>query len=86
MGLGIEFTELGRLNRSEKMKNNVEKSYGVALSENQLKFLVNCIDIAQETHSINPDKEESDIIRRLGRKHDELQDQEYQDNIYYELQ
>ena len=47
---------------------------------------MNCIDIAQETHSINPDKEESDIIRRLGRKHDELQDQEYRDNIYYELQ
>jgi len=86
LGVGIVITELGRLNRSEKMKNNVEKSYGVALSEKQLKFLVNCIDIAQETHSINPDKEESDIIRRLGRKHDELQDQEYQDNIYYELQ
>ena len=54
------------------MKNNVDKSYGVALSEKQLKFLVNCIDIAQKTHSINPDKEESDIIRRLGNKADEL--------------
>ena len=68
------------------MKNNVEKSYGVALSEKQLKFLVNCIDNAQKTHSINPDKEETDIIRRLGNKADELQDQDYQDNIYYELQ
>ena len=68
------------------MKNNVDKSYGVALSEKQLKFLVNCIDIAQETHSINPDKEETDIIRRLGNKADELQDQDYQDNIYYKLQ
>ena len=68
------------------MKNNVDKSYGVALSEKQLKFLVNWIDIAQKTHSNNPDKEETDIIRRLGRKHDELQDQDYQDNIYYELQ
>lgn len=68
------------------MKNNVDKSYGVALSEKQLKFLVNCIDIAQKTHSINPDKEETDIIRRLGNKADELQDQDYQDNIYYELQ
>ena len=68
------------------MKNNVDKSYGVALSEKQLKFLVNCIDIAQKTHSINPDKEETDIIRRLGNKDDELQDQDYQDNIYYELQ
>ena len=68
------------------MKNNVDKTYGVALSEKQLKFLVNCIDIAQKTHSINPDKEETDIIRRLGNKADELQDQDYQDNIYYKLQ
>ena len=68
------------------MKNNVDKSYGVALSEKQLKFLVNCIDFAQKTHSINPDKEETDIIRRLGNKAEELQDQDYQDNIYYELQ
>ena len=67
------------------MKNNVEKSYGVALSEKQLKFLVNCIDIAQETHSINPDKEESDLIRRLGKKADELEDEQYQDAYYYEL-
>ena len=68
------------------MKNNVDKSYGVALSEKQLKFLVNCIDIAQKTHSINPDKEESDIIRRLGNKADELVEEQYQDNIYYKLQ
>ena len=68
------------------MKNNVDKSYGVALSEKQLKFLVNCIDIAQKTHSINPDKEETDIIRRLGNKADELQDKDYQDNINYEFQ
>ena len=63
------------------MKNNVDKSYGVALSEKQLKFLVNCIDIAQSTHSINPDKEESDIIRRLGRKADQLEDEQYQETF-----
>ena len=67
------------------MKNNIEKSYGVALSEKQLRFLVNCIDIAQETHSINPDKEESDLIRRLGKKADELEDEQYEDAYYYEL-
>ena len=59
------------------MKNNIEKSYGVALSEKQLKFLVNCIDVAQESLSIKPDKEEMDLIRRISRKHDELQDQKY---------
>lgn len=64
------------------MKNNVEKSYGLALSEKQLKFLVNCIDIAQDSHSIHPDKEETDLIRRLGKKYDELEDQE---DSYYKL-
>ena len=59
------------------MKNNIEKSYGVALSEKQLKFLVHCIDVAQESLSIKPDKEEMDLIRRISRKHDELQDQKY---------
>lgn len=62
--------------------NNVEKSYGLALSEKQLKFLVHCIDIAQKTESIHPDKEETDLIRRLGKKYDQLEDEQYDD---YEL-
>ena len=60
------------------MKNNVEKSYGVALSEKQLKFLVHCIDVDQESFLIKPDKEEMDLIRRISRKHDELQDDKYE--------
>ena len=64
------------------MNPNEDKSYGVALSEKQLKFLVHCIDIAQKTESISPDKEEADIIRRLGKKKDELEDDLYSD---YEL-
>ena len=56
------------------MKND---SYGLALTEKQLKFMVKCIDIAQKTESIHPDAEESDIIRRLGKKYDELIDDEY---------
>jgi len=63
------------------MKNNVEKSYGVALSEKQLKFLIHCIDVAQESLIIKPDKEEMDLIRRISRKHDELQDQKYDSMI-----
>ena len=59
------------------MKNNIEKSHGVALSEKQLKFLVHCIDVGQESLLIKPDKEEMDLIRRISRKHDELQDQKY---------
>ena len=52
-------------------------NYGLALTEKQLKFMVKCIDIAQKTESIHPDAEESDLIRRLGRKYDELIDDEY---------
>ena len=64
------------------MKN---ESYGLALNEKTLKFLVRCIDIAQKTESIHPDAEESDLIRRLGKKADELLDQEYDDYSEYDL-
>ena len=52
-------------------------SYGFGFTEKQLKFMVRCIDIAQKTESISPDSEEIDIIRRLGKKYDELLDDEY---------
>ena len=35
------------------MNPNEDKSYGVALSEKQLKFLVQCIDIAQKLSLIH---------------------------------
>ena len=54
-----------------------KESYGLAFTEKQLKFMVRCIDIAQKTESISPDSEEIDIIRRLGKKYDELLDDEY---------
>ena len=54
-----------------------KESYGLALTEKQLKFMVKCIDIAQKTEAIHPDAEESDIIRRLGKKYEELIDDEY---------
>ena len=54
-----------------------KESYGLGLNEKTLKFLVRCIDIAQKTESIHPDLEESDIIRRLGKKYEELIDDEY---------
>ena len=62
------------------MKN---ESYGLALNEKTLKFLVRCIDIAQKTESISPDADESDLIRRIGRKADELLDKEYDDYVDY---
>ena len=62
------------------MKN---ESYGLSLNEKTLKFLVRCIDIAQKTESISPDAEESDLIRRIGKKADELLDKEYDDYVDY---
>ena len=56
-----------------------KESYGFGFTEKQLKFMVRCIDIAQKTESISPDSEEIDIIRRLGKKYDELLDDEYSD-------
>lgn len=62
-----------------------QESYGLSLNEKTLKFLVRCIDIAQKSESISPDKEESDLIRRIGRKADELLDKEYDDYSEYDL-
>ena len=55
----------------------------MALNDKTLRFLVKCIDIAQKTESISPDKEEMDLIRRIGKKADELLDKEYDDYMDY---
>ena len=62
-----------------------QDNYGLALTEKQLKFMVRCIDIAQKTESIHPDAEESDLIRRIGKKVDELEDKEYDEYSEYDL-
>ena len=62
-----------------------KESYGLAFTEKQLKFMVRCIDIAQKTESIHPDAEEIDIIRRLGKKADELMDEEYSEYDQMEI-
>ena len=54
-----------------------KKTYGLAFTEKQLLFMVRCIEEAQSTQSIHPDAEESDVIRRLGKKYEELIDDEY---------
>ena len=64
------------------MKN---ESYGLALNDKTLRFLVKCIDIAQKTESISPHKEEMDLIRRIGKKADELLDKEYDEYSDYEF-
>jgi len=60
-----------------------EESYGLALNEKTLRFLVRCIDIAQKTESISPDAEEMDLIRRIGKKADDLLDKEYDEYQQY---
>ncbi len=67
----------------EKMMK--DKAYGLALSEKQLKFLVNCIDIARQSHVMKPDREESDLIRRLGEKAEQLENDRYGDRMSYEV-
>ena len=60
----------------------MKETYGLGLNEKTLRFLVRCIDIAQKTQSISPDKEEMDLIRRIGKKADELLDKEYDCLLY----
>ena len=62
-----------------------QDNYGLAFTEKQLKFMVRCIDIAQKSESISPDSEESDLIRRLSKKYDELIDDEYSEYDQMEI-
>ena len=62
-----------------------KESYGLAFTEKQLKFMVRCIDIAQKSESISPDSEEIALIRRLGKKYDELIDDEYSEYDQMEI-
>ena len=63
----------------------MKESYGLALNEKTLRFLVRCIDIAQKTESISPDAEETDLIRRIGKKADKLLDDQYDEYSEYDL-
>ena len=63
----------------------MKESYGLALNDKTLRFLVKCIDIAQKTESISPDKEEMDLIRKIGKKADELLDMDYDEYSDYEF-
>ena len=62
-----------------------QDNYGFGFTEKQLKFMVRCIDIAQKTESIHHDAEEIDLIRRLGKKADELMDEEYSEYDQMEI-
>ena len=63
----------------------MKESYGLSLNDKTLRFLVKCIDIAQKTESISPDKEEMDLIRRIGKKAEELLDDQYDEYSEYDL-
>tara|TARA_R100001244_G_C5115149_1_gene122120 strand:+ start:366 stop:575 length:210 start_codon:yes stop_codon:yes gene_type:complete len=66
------------------MKDN--RHYNVNLSDKHVEFLVKCIDISQSTQSIKPDKSETEIINKLGKLNDKIQEDKYgDDTIYYDL-
>ena len=66
------------------MKDN--RHYNVSLSDKHIEFLVKCIDISQSTQSIKPDKSETEIINKLGKLNDKIQEDKYgDDTIYYDL-
>ena len=66
------------------MKNNT--LHQVNLSDKQVEFLIKCIDISQSTQSIKPDMSEVELIRKLTRINENIQEDKLgQDLIYYDL-
>ena len=65
------------------MKNS--KEHNVTLSNKQVEFLMKCIDICQSTLSIKPDLSEAKVIKKLSELNDRIQDDKYDDTIFYDL-
>ena len=64
----------------------MKSNYNVSLSDKQVEFLVKCIDISSSTQSIKPDLNEVELIRKLTKINDSIQEDKHgQDLIYYDL-
>ena len=65
------------------MKNS--KEHNVTLSNKQVEFLMKCIDICQSTQYIKNDLSEAKVIKKLSELNDRIQDDKYDDTIFYDL-
>ena len=61
----------------------MKKNHQVQLNDKQVHFLVKCIDISQELHSMKPEKSEIELIRQLTHIQQKIEDEklDYEDNI-----
>ena len=66
------------------MKNNI--SHQIMLNDKQIEFLVKCIDVSSSGQSMKPDLNEVELIRKLTKINDLIQENKHgQDLIYYDL-
>ena len=66
------------------MKNNI--SHQIMLNDKQIEFLVKCIDVSSSGQSMKPDLNEVELIRKLTKINDLIQEDKHgQDLIYYDL-
>ena len=66
------------------MKNNI--SHQITLNDKQIEFLVKCIDVSSSGQSMKPDLNEVELIRKLTKINDLIQEDKHgQDLIYYDL-
>ena len=66
------------------MKNNI--SHQIMLNDKQIEFLIKCIDVSSSGQSMKPDLNEVELIRKLTKINDLIQEDKYgQDSIYYDL-
>ena len=64
----------------------MKQNHKILIYDKQVEFLIKCIDISQSTQSMHPDKSESDLIRKLTKIHEDIQDDKMGDeSIFYDL-
>ena len=64
----------------------MKSNHKISMSDKQVEFLIKCIDISSSTQSIKPDMSEVELIRKLTRINNLIQEDKHgQDLIYYDL-
>ena len=61
----------------------MKSNHKISISDKQVEFLVKCIDISSSTQSIKPDLNEVELIRKLTKINDSIQEDKHGQDLMY---
>ena len=64
----------------------MKSNHKILINDKQVEFLIKCIDISQSTQSLKPDLNEVELIRKLTKINESIQEDKHgRDLIYYDF-